>query len=102
MNLTTAIMDSKDNQARTRNIELNEFPVRGGEFSYKSIKPITSIILMATVFSFSFSIPSSWKVSYIIYLPLDYLDPPLVDHLSPYLNICPIKHPPWLSLSCGN
>ena len=66
MNLTTASMDSKDNQARIRNIELNEFTVRGGEFSYKSIKLITSIILMAIVFFFSFSIPSPWKVSYII------------------------------------
>ena len=57
MNLTTASMDSKDNQARTRNIELNEFTVREGKFSYKSIKPITSIILMAIVFSSSFFDP---------------------------------------------
>ena len=54
MNLTTARMDSEDDQARTRNIELNEFTVRGGKFSYKSIKPITNIILMATMFSFKF------------------------------------------------
>ena len=67
MNLTTAIMDSKDNQARTRNIELNEFPVRGGEFSYKSIKPITSIILMATMFSLNLLGPSSLTHSLQIY-----------------------------------
>ena len=59
MNLTIASMDSKDNQVRTRNIELKEFIVRGDEFSYKSIKLITSIILMAAVFAFSFPIPSS-------------------------------------------
>ena len=44
MNLTMASMDSKDNQVKTRNKELNEFIVWGGEFSYKSIKSITSII----------------------------------------------------------
>ena len=81
---------------------MNEFTVLGGEFSYKSIKLITSIILMATVFSFSFLIPSPWKVSYIIQLPLDYLDPTLVDHLNPYLSVCPIRHPFWLSVSYGN
>ena len=37
MNLTTASMDLKDDQARTRKIELNEITVRGGIFSYKSI-----------------------------------------------------------------
>ena len=47
-------MDSKDNQVKTRNKELNEFTVRGGEFSYKSIKSITSIILIVIVFSFFF------------------------------------------------
>ena len=54
MNLTTANTDLEDDQARTRNIELNEFTVRGDKFSYKSIKPITNIILMAKMFSFSF------------------------------------------------
>ena len=57
MNLTMASMDSKDNQVKTRNKELNEFTVRGGEFSYKSIKSITSIILIVIVFSFFFSDP---------------------------------------------
>ena len=47
-----------------------------------------------------FPIPSSWEVSYIIQLPLDLLDPMLVDHLSPYLSICPIRHPLWLFMSC--
>ena len=30
MNLTMASMDLKDDQARTKKIELNEFTVRGG------------------------------------------------------------------------
>ena len=50
MNLTTASMDLEDDQARTRNIELNEFIVREGKFSYKSIKHVTSAILIATMF----------------------------------------------------
>ena len=52
-----ASMDLEDDQARTRNMKLNEFTVQGGKFSYKSIKPITSIILMAIVSSFFFSDP---------------------------------------------
>ena len=67
MNLTTARMNSEDDQARTRNIELNEFTVRGGKFSYKSIKPITSTILMATMFSLNSLGPSSLIHSLQIY-----------------------------------
>ena len=37
MNLTTASMDLKDDQARTKKIELNEFTVWEGILSYKSI-----------------------------------------------------------------
>ena len=37
MNLTMASMDLKDDQVRTKKIELNEFIVRGGILSYKSI-----------------------------------------------------------------
>ena len=37
MNLTTASMDLKYDQARTKKIKLNEFIVQGGIFSYKSI-----------------------------------------------------------------
>ena len=47
-----------------------------------------------------FPIPSSWEVSYIIQLPLDHLDPTLVNYLSLYLSICPIRHPLWLFMSC--
>ena len=43
-----------------------------------------------------------WRVFSIIQLPLDHLDPTLVDHLSPYLNTCLIRHPFWLSMSCGS
>jgi len=66
MNWTTASVDLKDDLAKIRSTDLNEFIVRGTKSPYKSIKPITSIILMATVFSFAFSVPSSWRVSYII------------------------------------
>ena len=102
MNQTTVSMNFKDNQARTRSIDLNEFTVQGGKYSYKSIKLITSIIQMAIVFSFSFSIPSSWRVSYIIQFLLDHFDPTLVDHLSSYLSTYPIRHPLWFSVSCGS
>ena len=50
INLTTASMDLEDNQARTRNVELNELIIRGGKFSYKSIKQVTNITLIAIVF----------------------------------------------------
>ena len=52
--------------------------------------------------SMIFSILHSWKVSYIIQSLLNYLDPTLVDYLSPYSSICPIRHLIWLSISCGN
>ena len=53
-------------------------------------------------FSFFFFIPSSWRVSYIIQLPLDHPDPTLVDHLSLHLSVCPIRHPLWSSVSCDS
>ena len=31
-------MGVEDDKVRTRNIKLNEFTIRGGKFSYKSIK----------------------------------------------------------------
>ena len=61
MNLTTASMDIKDDQARTRNIELNEFTLRGGKFSYKSTKHVTSAILIATMFFIYFFDPLFMK-----------------------------------------
>jgi len=50
-------MDLEDDQVKTRSTDLNEFTVQGGKSSYKSIKPIAIIILMATVFSLSLSLP---------------------------------------------
>ena len=38
MKLTTTNMDLEDDQANTRNIELNEIVVRWGQLSSKSIK----------------------------------------------------------------
>ena len=55
MKLTTASMDLEDDQASTKNIELNEIVVRGGQLSYKSIKYVVSANLIATVFFFYFS-----------------------------------------------
>ena len=55
MNWTTTSMDLEDNQTKTKSIDLNEFTVRGGKFPYKSIKPITSTNLVATVFFLHFS-----------------------------------------------
>ena len=66
MNLTTVRMASEDGQARTKNIELNEFIVRGGLSPYKSIKLVTSIILIATVLFDEFPILISWRVFHII------------------------------------
>ena len=69
MKLTTASMDLEDDQASTKNIELNEIVVRGGQLSYKSIKHVVSVILNTIVFFFFFSIfpiPSLWRVFYII------------------------------------
>ena len=55
MNWTTASMDLNDDQTRTRSTDLNQFIVQGVKPLYKSTRLNTSIILMATVFSFYFS-----------------------------------------------
>ena len=52
-----ASIDLEDDQVKTRSTDLNEFTVRGGKSSYKSIKPIVNIILIVTVFSLSFFNP---------------------------------------------
>ena len=58
MNLITASMDLEDDQARTRNIKLNEFTIRGRKFSYKSTKQVTNITLITTAFfSLHFRVP---------------------------------------------
>ena len=102
MSWTTANMELDDNQTQIRGTNMNELTVRGGNFSYKSSKQSTSTILIAiSILSLFFSSPS-WKVSCIIQLPLDHLDHALVDHLSPYLSVCPIRHPLWLFVSCGS
>ena len=59
MNLTTVRTASKDGQAKTKNVELNEFIVQGDASPYKLIKLITSIFFIATVLSDEFSIPIS-------------------------------------------
>ena len=66
----------------------------------------TNATLIAIVFFFFFSspkkIPFSWRVSYIIQFSLGHLDPTLIDHLSPYLSVCPIRHPLQLVVSCDS
>ena len=57
MKWTTASMDLNEDQTRTRNIDLNQFTIRGGKSLYKSTRLNTSIILIATVFSFYFFNP---------------------------------------------
>ena len=47
-----ANMDLNDDQIRIRSTDLNQFTIRGGKSLYKSTRLNTSIILMATVFSF--------------------------------------------------
>ena len=102
MNWTTDIMDLNNDQARTRNIGLNQFTVRGGNSSYESIKQSSSTNLIATVFCFYFSDP------FLMEGFLHYIAPagpswsytcwsfePLLEYLSH-------QTPPWLSVSCGS
>ena len=96
-------MDLKYDQASTKNIKMKEILVRGGQLSYKSTKHVVSVILIAIVFfSLFFRSLSSLRVSCIIQLLLGHLNPTLVDHLSPYLSTCPIRHPLQLSVSCSS
>ena len=57
MKLTTTIMDLEDDQASTKNIELNEIVVWGGQLSHESVKHVASVILISTVFFLYFSDP---------------------------------------------
>ena len=57
MKWTTTSMDLNEDQTRTRNTDLNQFTIRGGKSLYKSTRLNTSIILIATVFSFYFFNP---------------------------------------------
>ena len=73
MSLTTANVNVKDDQVRTRNTKLDELmirgdepTIRGDEFLYKLIKHSTRRIEISTVFSYDSPIPFLWKVSYII------------------------------------
>ena len=83
MNWTMTKMEFNGNYAQIRSTDMNELLVQGGKCSYKSTKQSTSAILIATVFFLP--PPSPWRVSFIIKLPLDHLDPTLVGHLSSYL-----------------
>ena len=93
----------KDHQTKARRIDLNIFtlgPVRGDKFQYILIKNNGKYNLDCySAFFYNFSISYPWRISYIIQLLLDDLDPTLVDHLSHYLSARPLKHPFQLSVS---
>ena len=57
MSWTTANMELDDNQTQIKSIDMNELPVRRGNFSYKSTKQTTSTILIATIFFLYFFDP---------------------------------------------
>ena len=94
-------MDLEDDQARTKKVKLKDFTVQGDQTYISWLQLNTRTIQMDIVFSLSVSIFLSWRVFHIIYLPLDHLHPTLVDHLSPHLSTCPIRHPLQFSVSCG-
>ena len=102
MKLTTASMNLEDDKANIKNVELNEIVVWGGQLSYKSIKPVRSVILIVTVLFLYFFGPVLMGVLSHYIAPLDHLDPTLVDHLNFHLSVCPIRHPFWFSVSCGS
>ena len=62
INWTTANMKLNDNQSQIRGTDMNELIVWGGNFSYKSTKQSTSIILIVTIFSLFF-----WSLSSRVY-----------------------------------
>ena len=64
---------------------------------------ITNLVLYCySVFLLIYRSLLSSGVSYIIYLSLNDLGPPLVDRSSHHLNACPIGHPYRLSVSWGD
>ena len=89
-------------QLNTKNTELNEIVVWVGQLSYKSIKHVGSVILIATMFFLYFPDPFLMKGLSHYIAPLNHLDPTLVDHPNPYLSTCPIRHPLWFSVSCSS
>ena len=67
------------------------------------LQELSRMILTTTVFPKSiFSIPLSWRVSYVIYLLLVDLGPPFVDYVDRYLSACLICCLLQLSVSCSN
>ena len=86
-----ASMDLKDDRTKIKSTDLNEFIVRGGDFSYKSIKQSTSTVLIATIFFFYFSnpLPLGSLLSFILHL---FLHLHLTrGQLMVYANICLIS-----------
>ena len=74
-----------------KNIELNEFTIREGKFSYKSVKQSTSAIQIATVPLLSFSRPPSSGVSILIYTTSLPSSLPYTQTVEGYVDTCPIS-----------
>ena len=86
-------MESGDNQAQIKGTDMNELTVRGGMLSYKSITVEYKYNFDCYNILSLFFRSLSHGGSLTLYLPLAHLDPTLVDHLKPYLSVCPIRHP---------
>ena len=103
MNLTTTSMDLKDDQPRTKKIKLNEFTVREGILSYKSITvgykynfncySILSLLFRSLPHERSLTLYSSLQIILILYL---LVSKPLLEYLShqtPSLALCELWWP---------
>ena len=85
-------------------VNIGEMLIRGGELLFKSLFLKDSSTFIATVVLILFS-PTQFSdphlteglAHYISFL--GYLHRTLVPHLNLYLNICLIKHLPWLSVN---
>ena len=103
MSWTTASTELNDNQTQIRCFDINGLSVRGSHTYINRSQLDTKKILIAPVFSLLFSpIPFSGRVSHIIQFPLDHLHLTLIDHLSPHLSTCPIRHLLGLFVSYGS
>ena len=104
MNQTTGKVDSDDKKMKIDQFNLKKTvfdTVRENQYLYIDFKIGLQVqFLIAIIFLFRSPPPLSLGVSYIIYLHLNDLDPPLVGHLSHNLSACPIGHPhrPFVSL----
>ena len=103
MNLDNSYHEFKDNLNLTSDTNRNRFLVRGALHSYKLVLTEYNYKLNCySLFSRISLIPFSQMIPYIIQLPLDHLNPTLIDRLRYHLSTCPIRHLSWLFVSRGN